>query len=252
MAHTAHLRSFLYAGLSQGFTEPPRRLEDWHRQTYVVGELAAAVEALPEAGVLAAALRALHHASSRVQTTKELEDLHDSYVGIFGHRRPESIPPYETEFTAGGDFRQNQDLADLMGFYRAFGLDLGSGDKLRERPDHIAVELEFLHFLCWKEARARAEDNQDHINICLDAERKFLRDHLGRWADIFARGVERAASHDYFTSLTGLLRALVAREATTFGIALNPVSTPPSPRRAELEPITCGAESLVQIGGARE
>src|SRR3990172_7014307 len=162
-----------------------------------------------------------------------------------------SSPTDDPNPPRGGDFRQNQDLADLMGFYQAFGLNLRDAEESRERPDHIAVELEFLHFLCWKEAAARVDGDEEHISVCLDAERKFLGDHLGRWADLFARGLEKTAPEGFYPALAALLRAVVAQEVANLDVKPEPVAVP-EPSSAP-EPMTCGADEtpapLVQIGG---
>jgi TorA maturation chaperone TorD len=71
------------------------------------------------------------------------------------------------------------ELADIAGFYRAFGVEITPGT---ERPDHIAVELEFMHLLAVKEVVAAGrEDGGEHARICRDARATFFRDHLGRW-----------------------------------------------------------------------
>lgn len=251
---TALLRSHLYAVLARGFVYPPRALADWRAEADDRGEFAAAVEKLPGGNALASDLRALERARESVASPDDLERLRDEWIEFFGNLRTQQFPPYETEYTGGGDFRQNQDLADLTGFYRAFGLNLREAEERRERPDHLAVELEFLHFLCWKEAAARAGRNEEHVEVCLDAERKFLRDHLGRWADVFGRGVEKTAQSSFYRALAGLLRALVAHEAVSLGVTPDPVAVPPSRRRREPEPMTCGAEAespLVQIQGGK-
>jgi TorA maturation chaperone TorD len=96
---------------------------------------------------------------------------------------------YETEYGLPHEFRQSQELADISGFYQAFGFKVGG--VLRERPDHILVELEFMYLLCLKEALAHAEGHQVRVEICNDAQRRFLTDHLGRWVSIFSQAVEK-------------------------------------------------------------
>jgi len=247
----ALVRSQLYGVLARGFTNPPRTLAAWQSQAGQVEELVAAAEKLPDGAALAAALRALEGARTGVATQGELDDLRRQALELLGNLSTRSFPPYETEYTRGGDFRQNQDLADLMGFYQAFGLNLRDSEEFRERPDHIAVELEFLHFLCWKEAAARMEGDEEHIGVCVDAERKFLADHLGRWADLFAHGLEKTAPEGFYPALAALLRAVVAQEVANLEVKPEPVPAP-EPRRAP-EPMTCGADEtpapLVQIGG---
>jgi len=247
----ALVRSQLYGVLARGFADPPPTLADWQAQSGGAEELIAAVEKLPGGAELAAGLRGLECARAGVATLEALDDLRSLGLELLGNLRTRSFPPYETEYTRGGDFRQNQDLADLMGFYQAFGVNLRQSEDSRERPDHIAVELEFLHFLCWKEAAARMEGDEEHISVCLDAERKFLGDHLGRWAELFARGLEKTAPEGFYPALAGLLRAVVTQELANLEVKPEPVEVP-EPRRP-LEPMTCGAEvsaaPLVQIGG---
>lgn len=250
-AAIALVRSQLYGVLARGFTDPPRTLVAWQEQGRGAEELSTAVEKFTDGAALAAALRALERARAAVTTDEALQDLRSQALALLGNLRTRSFPPYETEYTRGGDFRQTQDLADLMGFYQAFGVNLRDGEESRERPDHIAVELEFLHFLCWKEAAARIEGDEEHISVCLDAERKFLADHLGRWAELFSRGLEKTAPEGFYAALAALLRAVVAQDVTSLDVKPEPVAVP-EPRRTS-EPMTCGADDtpapLVQIGG---
>jgi DMSO reductase family type II enzyme chaperone len=249
----ALVRSQLYGLLARGFADPPRTLAEWQAAGQGAEELATAVERLPGGAPLAASLRALERAREAVVTQDTLTELRAQGLELLGNLRTRSFPPYETEYTRGGDFRQNQDLADLMGFYQAFGLNLRGSEESRERPDHIAVELEFMHFLCWKEAAARVEDDQQHIDVCRDAERKFLGDHLGRWAELFARGLEKTAPEGFYPALAALLRAVVTQELANLDVKPEPVEVP-APRRAP-EPMSCGVEGapapLVQIEGGQ-
>ncbi len=67
-------------------------------------------------------------------------------------------------------------LADLVGFYKAFGLE-NAGDLT---VDHFSVETEFMAHLILKEAYATSRGNGEMEEIIRDAEKKFLRDHLSR------------------------------------------------------------------------
>lgn len=70
----------------------------------------------------------------------------------------------------------SEEMADVAGFYRAFGMGF-TGD----RPDHISMELEFMRLLAMKEAKSLMEGNTENEGICISAEKKFLYSHLGRW-----------------------------------------------------------------------
>ncbi|RME47462.1 MAG: hypothetical protein D6795_14085 [Deltaproteobacteria bacterium] len=56
-----------------------------------------------------------------------------------------------------------------------------------ELPDHVAVELEFLSYLCGKEITA-AQEGGDRERIA-EAQRRFIERHLALWFPSFARMV---------------------------------------------------------------
>jgi DMSO reductase family type II enzyme chaperone len=118
---------------------------------------------------------------------------------------------YETEYGLPHEFRQSQELADIAGFYRAFGFK--NGGAIRERPDYLSTELEFMHTLTLKEAAAREAGQAEHVEICVDAQRKFLRDHLAHWLPLFGKRLEQAAVDGVYGKLTRLATAFVAAEA---------------------------------------
>src|SRR5918994_60084 len=82
----------------------------------------------------------------------EASTLASSYRALFGHTARGIVAPYETEYGNEALFQQPQELGDLMGFYRAFGLAVRL-DR-HERADHISCECEFMSFLAMKEAYA--------------------------------------------------------------------------------------------------
>ena len=91
---------------------------------------------------------------------------------------------YETEFGLPHEFRQSQEMADIAGFYKAFGFQVGGSR--RERPDHMAVEMEFMYALAVKEAYALAQDQAENAELIADAQSKFMQDHLGKWVGVFS------------------------------------------------------------------
>jgi TorA maturation chaperone TorD len=112
-------------------------------------------------------------------------------------------------------------MADVAGFYRAFGLRVAPG----ERPDHVAAELEFYGWLQAREAQARARGETEGAEVCRDARRKFLRDHLGRWLPLLAARLrERGAG--FHARVAELAAALVAREARDLGVEPEPTAPP--------------------------
>jgi putative dimethyl sulfoxide reductase chaperone len=148
---------------------------------------------------------------------------------------------YETEYGLPHEFRQSQELADINGFYRAFGFALARD--IRERPDHLAVELEFMHVLALKEATAR---RREEVEICIDAQRKFLADHLGQWIGLFAQSL-RLNTDGVYLALGGFAASFVSADAARLDVTLaarqlqDVQHTPPGPE------LSCGDCPIAEL-----
>jgi TorA maturation chaperone TorD len=71
-------------------------------------------------------------------------------------------------------------LADISGFYHAFGFELRPGRD--DKCDHILAELEFAALLL---SMSALTDDDEHRAIALDALRSFATDHLSDWLALF-------------------------------------------------------------------
>jgi TorA maturation chaperone TorD len=121
---------------------------------------------------------------------KDFDFLFEAYAGL-------AAPPYETEYTKETpqhSMSQGAQMADIAGFYRAFGLQISSESP--DRVDHLSAELEFMHVMAAKEGNARMENNQAHLALVIDAESKFLHEHLTRWPSEFRWRVTSALGQE--------------------------------------------------------
>ncbi len=157
------------------------------------------------------------------------------YVFLFDRQVP--CPPYEA---AWGDGPRPVDrpalLADVAGFYRAFGLEPAGAQA--DTEDHVVAEAEFMSALAVKEAWALAQDEAEAAAITRDAQRAFLTDHLGRWAGAFARALGAATPLAYYTAAAALLAAWVEVEVAALGAAPATVT-----EAAPVDPVA-GAEAF--------
>jgi TorA maturation chaperone TorD len=133
----------------------------------------------------------------QVAFRSSLEELRSEYDRVFGLVLSRECPPYETEYYPSAEpFFRAQQLADIAGFYRAFGLQTAKATP--ERPDHLSLELEFMAFLLGKERLARDSAGSDaaareQAEVCAEAQQSFFRDHLAWWVPSFAMGLILAA-----------------------------------------------------------
>ena len=109
---------------------------------------------------------------------------------------------YATEANRGGI------LLELKGFYENFGLNISKNFK--ELEDRITAELEFMHFLTFKQAQAK-EQGLD-VMPYLKAQKDFLERHLGNWIPKFRMDVENKIKSPFFRNLALLTDAFIASE----------------------------------------
>jgi len=149
------------------------------------------------------------------------EALEKIYEDTFGLLVSCPAPPYEMEYVAAKEtFQRSQSLADLSGFYLAFGLD--TSRSMPERPDHITLELEFVASIIGLERAAEADPDStvrsDRIEVCRGARRRFLSEHLAWWAPTFARLLEVESPGGFYTAAGAFLSALLPAERALLGV----------------------------------
>lgn len=121
---------------------------------------------------------------------------------------PIACPPNETAYVRRD---KGAILADLCGFYRAFGFS--PTDDTGEKPDHLAVEIQFAGLLLVMLARAREAGEDEKGDVVRGALRSFATDHLGVWMSAFCRALTE-------TARLGVHRALAAALETTWDALL--------------------------------
>lgn len=142
------------------------------------------------------------------------DKLNAAYEGLFGLLVSSSCPPYETEYIDSKlSFQRAQALADIAGFYRAFGWKPSHIHP--ERPDHIALELEFMGTLCFMELRAQ---NAEQAATCRQAEAKFLAEHLVWWAPALAKVLVHQDPHGFYGAAGRFLAALLPAHRAVLGV----------------------------------
>lgn len=157
---------------------------------------------------------------------------------LFGHTARGPVSPYETEYGNEALFQQPQELSDLMGFYRAFGLSLK--DHVKERADHVSCESEFLMFLALKEAYAHENNEHELVAEICKAQKLFLRDHFARFLPSFAAKLQREDSAGFYAALAAFCLALISAECARLNISCGPTNLGLRPADDSRVPMACG------------
>jgi nitrate reductase assembly molybdenum cofactor insertion protein NarJ len=133
-------------------------------------------------------------------------------------------------------------LADIAGFYRAFGLvPKASGG---EKPDHLPTELEFLALLMVVQARALKEGRAEEAEVTAAAVRSFAADHTGEFIGSFCCALADTTSEAFYSAVAETLRRFWEGFCARRGIALPALAAlagEPADERSEFDCSGCGS-----------
>lgn len=150
----------------------------------------------------------------------KLDDLRSTYVDLFD-RGGDRASLYETEYGRMAGMGKGNDLADIAGFYQAFGLTVDA-ENVHEVVDHVSAELEFYAMLLLKQAYLDEHGDSDGSAIVEDARKKFLSDHLGRFVSAIARR-ESVKNNAVYGAVFEWASGIVTEECSRLGVTPPPL-----------------------------
>ena len=99
-------------------------------------------------------------------------------------------------------------MEDATRFYNFFHLRLSA--EMRELPDHITTQMEFLHYLTFREAEA-CQEKLDVASL-LRAERDFLARHLCKWMPHLQARLAKQTTLSFFPALVRFTATFLAAD----------------------------------------
>lgn len=113
-------------------------------------------------------------------------------------------------------FSMTEKLADVAGFYDAFGFEVTAG--VGERPDFIGTELDFINLLLLKQAYALELGWSEQAEITARALNSFMESHFVEWVPKLCTALgELATAGGIYATAADALAALVASESRRLG-----------------------------------
>ena len=141
-------------------------------------------------------------------------------------------PPYGSVYMESERRVMGASTVDVQKRYQAAGLDVATGFK--DAPDHIAAELEFMHFLIFKAMEAANQGGVNRMVNCLLTQQSFLEAHLGSWVSDFAGNVVDNAKTSFYQNLARATEAFIKDDYHIISSVLTFWSSNPE-KSAEIE-----------------
>jgi putative dimethyl sulfoxide reductase chaperone len=167
---------------------------------------------------LASQLASLHleRAATAANGMKQaLEEQNDSdlkveYARLFVGPFKLIAPPYGSVYLEGKRMLMGDSTLAVQKAYQENGLAL----EVSEAPDHIALELEFMHYLCLREANAEAGQNKEEAGRIAGARSEFIGKFLKPWVANFCTDIRTGTDNQFYRHLADCLEGFIAKAAS--------------------------------------
>jgi len=120
-------------------------------------------------------------------------------------------PPYGSVYLENKRMVMGESTIDVISQYKDEELDIG----IKEAPDHIAIELEFMYFLIFREIEAIRNGRYGEAADYLKKEENFLSNHLGAWVPNFTDNIKNHAQTKFYQDLAHLTNSFVMADLET-------------------------------------
>lgn len=143
------------------------------------------------------------------------KELIAEYNRLFATPGAALAPPLASRYLAKAAAAAGKRRAAVAGIYEQLGLLLAA--PAQQPPDHIAVELEFVHYLITLRLDALAAGDEQVAAAVFPTEQLFLAEQLHPWLGPFCQELRRQASHEFYRATARCLELLSNNAPTPLG-----------------------------------
>lgn len=108
-------------------------------------------------------------------------------------------PPYASCHMSRNNAVMGPVTVEISKLYNKAGLVMDAD--FHDMPDHVAVMLEFLYFLLFRETVAASIGNQEEAAFFENMRHRFLDDFMRPWIPKLSAAIREAGEHPFYTAL---------------------------------------------------
>lgn len=128
-------------------------------------------------------------------------------------------PPYGSLYLDNAKTVMGESTARVAAFYRSCGLHLA--DDFHELPDHIAVELECMSYLAFKQREAEAAGSADEARRYGELQHQFLSSFLLPWLEPFTSAAITDGEAPFYASIAHCCASFIDTDFKTLTTTLH-------------------------------
>jgi len=143
-----------------------------------------------------------------IPETSDIDSLVIDYSKLFVGPYGLLAPPYGSIYLEHMGRVMGDSTVDVRNRYAEEGLNVS----LKEAPDHVAIELEFMYFLVFKEIEATRNHDLEKAVLYQRKQRAFLKNHLGIWVPDFTDKISSNAETAFYRKVACLTKSFVIED----------------------------------------
>ena len=151
------------------------------------------------------------HNMKQALVEKSAEEMKVDYAALFVGPFELHAPPYGSVYLETTKRLMGDSTMAVMKMYQDAGLSV----EAKEAPDHIAIELEFMHYLYTLEAEAVHNDNNEKVQNLASMRKGFLSAYLASWVPRFCQKIRTSADNLFYRSLADCLENFIEQEVSS-------------------------------------
>lgn len=151
-------------------------------------------------------------------------ELAAEYAGLFLGVWKVPAHPSESAYKNPEHLIMQKPRDDVLRIYRSMGLEKAS--EYTEPEDHIAIELQFMAYLCEKTSTALRNGNLQEAKKSLEVQRDFLNKHLGSWVPKLAADILKAARREFYKAVAKITKGYVEMDKEAVSEMIDTLALP--------------------------
>jgi len=150
------------------------------------------------------------------------------YAGLFLGVWRVPAHPSESAYFSDGQLIMQEPRDEVLKLYRSMGVD--KAGQFKEPEDHIALELQFMTHLCEKTNADLKRGNIPEARKCLEVQRDFLNEHLGKWVPRLAADILKSSRGEFYKAIAKITEGYVEMDKKLVVELIDSLATDSEPR----------------------
>ena len=148
-----------------------------------------------------------------VDLEKERLDLASEYAALFLNASRHPVFPFESVYTSAEGLVMQRARDEVLHEYHRAGL--ARAEIFKEPEDHIAIEFEFMAFLCRQSLQALESKDQSAALESLRWQKDFCDKHLLVWIPRFCQDLAKTTRSDFYKGIALITAEYLETERET-------------------------------------